>query len=252
MMHLPTFLELYAILVFRYFLFAGGFYWWWWKRAPQNTRARKIDAAVPPLAIRRREMYWSLSTSVLFAAVGAVLWRQWELGNTRIYLDVNEYGWPYLFVSFVILMLVHETYFYWTHRWMHTPPLFARVHRVHHESKNPSPWAAFSFHPWEAVIEAGVFPLFVLTIPIHPISLFSFLTIMTALSVVNHLGYEIYPKGLARHRLGKWIITATHHYLHHTKVRGNYGLYFTFWDRWMKTEDQRYPDLYDEVTKRAA
>jgi len=30
--------------------------------------------------------------------------------------------------------------------------------------------------------------------------------------------------------------TTTHHDMHHQKVKGNYGLYFTWWDRIMGTE----------------
>ncbi|MBB3167458.1 sterol desaturase family protein [Simiduia aestuariiviva] len=32
------------------------------------------------------------------------------------------------------------------------------------------------------------------------------------------------------------LTTPTHYDLHHQKFNGNYGLYFTWWDRWMGTE----------------
>ena len=32
------------------------------------------------------------------------------------------------------------------------------------------------------------------------------------------------------------MISATHHSLHHTRFRCNYGLYFRAWDRWMGTD----------------
>ncbi|MES2067856.1 MAG: sterol desaturase family protein, partial [Pseudomonadota bacterium] len=37
-------------------------------------------------------------------------------------------------------------------------------------------------------------------------------------------------------RLGGWVITASHHQRHHDLYRGNYGLYFRFWDRLCGTD----------------
>ncbi|MEZ4750285.1 MAG: sterol desaturase family protein [Bdellovibrionota bacterium] len=81
-----------------------------------------------------------------------------------MYLDIGEHGWFYFFLSVPLLMGLHEVYFYWTHRWLHHPWWFKRVHRVHHESVNPTPWAVFSFHPVEAVIQAVVLPLLILVV----------------------------------------------------------------------------------------
>jgi sterol desaturase/sphingolipid hydroxylase (fatty acid hydroxylase superfamily) len=55
--------------------------------------------------------------------------------------------------------------------------------------------------------------------------------LMTINSVFNHAGWEVYPKRWVDGWWGRHIITASHHNLHHTKYRGNYGLYFRFWDK---------------------
>jgi sterol desaturase/sphingolipid hydroxylase (fatty acid hydroxylase superfamily) len=34
--------------------------------------------------------------------------------------------------------------------------------------------------------------------------------------------------------------------LHHSQFRFNYGLYFTFWDHWMKTESPDFEKLLAE------
>jgi sterol desaturase/sphingolipid hydroxylase (fatty acid hydroxylase superfamily) len=59
---------------------------------------------------------------------------------------------------------------------------------------------------------------------------------MTLSATVNHAGVEIYPSGKFGKWFKKWVIGATHHDAHHKKFNFNYGLYFTFWDRLMKTE----------------
>ena len=121
-------------------------------------------------------------------------------------------------------------------------------HLVHHKSTNPSPWAAYAFHPLEAIVEAGIFVVFLFTIPIHKFHLLIFFFIMIVYNVYGHLGYELYPKGFNKHWLGKWINTSVNHNQHHQYFKGNYGLYFTFWDRIMGTIRKDYDQRFEEVT----
>jgi sterol desaturase/sphingolipid hydroxylase (fatty acid hydroxylase superfamily) len=166
------------------------------------------------------------------------------------YASISDLGWPYYFASLVLMILLHDAYFYWTHRTMHHKSLFRVFHRVHHLSHNPSPWAAFSFHPLEAVVEAGIILLIVLLIPHHKSAIPVFLLFMTTMNVLGHLGYELYPKGFSRHPVGRWLTTSTHHNMHHHRGKGNFGLYFNWWDRWCGTLHPEYDEVYDEVTHR--
>jgi sterol desaturase/sphingolipid hydroxylase (fatty acid hydroxylase superfamily) len=76
---------------------------------------------------------------------------------TQLYSQISERGWLYYFALFPVLFFIHDTYFYWIHRLMHHPVLFRWFHLVHHRSTNPSPWAAYAFHPLEAFLEVGIF-----------------------------------------------------------------------------------------------
>lgn len=133
---------------------------------------------------------------------------------------------------------------------MHHPKIFRHVHLVHHRSTNPSPWAAYSFHPLEAVIEAGIFVLIVFTIPAHVSALLVFLVYMIVRNVLGHLGIEFLPKRFLKNRWFNWHTTTTHHDLHHKSFDHNYGLYFTWWDRWFGTEHPAYEQVFEEVTSR--
>jgi hypothetical protein len=62
------------------------------------------------------------------------------------------------------------------------------------------------------------------------------LGIMTLMGVTNHMGWELFPARLVNGRAGNWLITASHHELHHQKYRCNYGLYFRHWDRLCGTD----------------
>jgi lathosterol oxidase len=68
-------------------------------------------------------------------------------------------------------------------------------------------------------------------VPIHLGALAIVLTVMTIMGVTNHMGWEIFPKWFVHSALGKWLITASHHERHHEQYKGNYGLYFRFWDK---------------------
>jgi sterol desaturase/sphingolipid hydroxylase (fatty acid hydroxylase superfamily) len=83
-----------------------------------------------------------------------------------------------------------------------------------------------------------------------PIHLFSFLIFMTAYNVYGHLGFEIYPKNFNKHPIGKWFNTSVNHNMHHQYFKGNYGLYFTYWDRLMGTMHKNYDDSFENVTSK--
>lgn len=51
-------------------------------------------------------------------------------------------------------------------------------------------------------------------------------------------------------RLRFFLNTPTNHAMHHEWMRGNYGLYFNFWDRLMRTNHRDYEARFNEVTSR--
>lgn len=234
----------------RYVLTAGPFYLVFWVWRPRWLAARRLQESDPERAGVLSEIAYSLSTVVIFSAVGLSLLYAQQAGLTRIYLGVAERGWAYLFASVAVAVLVHDAYFYWTHRLLHWRPLYRVAHHVHHRSTSPTPWAAYAFHPIEALIQAGVYILIVLTIPMHPLPLTLFLVYMIVRNVVGHLGFEIWPSWFARHPLTRWHLTPTHHDLHHRLGKGNYGFYFSFWDDWSGTTRGDYPAAFAAVTAR--
>ena len=171
--------------------------------------------------------------------------------HTTYYTNIRQYGLAYAIIAFPLMLLIHDTYFYWIHRIMHHPRLFRLFHLTHHKSNNPSPWAAYAFHPLEAVLESLIFVLFLFTIPVHSLHLKFFFIFSLIYNVYGHLGYELYPRHFSKHWLGKWLNTSVAHNMHHQYFKGNYGLYFTIWDRAMGTLRKDYDENYDEVTSRS-
>ena len=216
----------------------------WW--------ARKVIQRDPAAADVRRELIWSLSTAVIYGLVGAVtLWLR-KLGYTQIYRKIDSHGWPWFWFSIIAAIFIHDAYFYWSHRLMHHRWLYRWFHRVHHQSTNPSPWAAYSFAPLEAVMQAAIFPILAFLLPIHLYAFMIFMVWQITLNVLGHTGYEYHPRWLMDSWLGKFMNTPTNHIQHHEKFRGNYGLYFNFWDRLMGTNHRDYESRFREVTSRSA
>lgn len=212
------------IVAVRYLAVSGGFAWLTARRLPglYAGQGRQI----------RIEIGWSLASAVIYGIpAGVVAWGWQEKGWTRIYTDLDAYPWWWVGLSVGLYLFLHDTWFYWTHRWMHRPAPFRAAHAVHHASRPPTAWAAMSFHPIEAVTGAVVIPTLVLFVPIHVAALLAVLTIMTVMGVTNHMGWEIFPRRLVHGPVGRWLITASHHQRHHREYRCNYGLYFRFWDR---------------------
>ena len=250
---LITFLALTAIIAVRYVVVAGIFYKLLWGRPPERVKAIKLMQGKPKPGAVGKEIRWSLLSSFIYAAPAAVVLELWKLGETAIYMELDAYPLWYLPISVAVYLFLHDTYFYWTHRLMHLPALFPRVHKVHHESRPPTPWASFSFHPYESIIGAIFLPVIVLFVPIHIGAVLGILTLMTMAAVLNHCGFEVFPKGWLRGWPGRHLITAAHHDLHHKHVRCNYALYFRFWDKVMGTDvmESEY-DFLAEPAKKAA
>lgn len=242
---------MFLAVIGRYFILSGMFHLVFHVWLREQSQNRKISRKAYPAAQFRREIGWSLVTALIFALIGALTAVAWQRGHTAVYLNFDRYGAAYFAGSILAAMFIHETYYYWLHRWMHQPKVFRWVHKVHHQSQITSAWTAFSFHPLEGLLEALILPAILFVLPMHPYAIVIHLTIMTLSAAVNHLDVEIYPEKFYDHPVGKWLIGATHHHHHHQFYRFNFGLYFTFWDKWGKTESPTFARDFRQRTENA-
>jgi sterol desaturase/sphingolipid hydroxylase (fatty acid hydroxylase superfamily) len=207
----------------------------------------RIQLRFPKRKDYLREVGFSIASVGMFAVMAVLIFHSPLTPYSKVYFDFGAHSTAYYAFTFVAMVFVHDAYFYWAHRLMHHRRLYRHVHRVHHLSTNPSPWAAYAFHPLEAFIEAAILPIMAFSFPIHYSAFGFFFLFQILYNVYGHLGYELYPKGFNKHWLGRWINTSTHHNLHHKHFKGSYGLYFTLWDRLMGTMAERYDDTYAAV-----
>ena len=247
---MKTWDEITLLIALRYFIIAGVAFLFWYVLLKKKIAFKKIQLRFPTNKDYRREIFYSVITIAIFSFVPTVLLSPPIRQYTLFYTDIHQYGMVWFWLAFPVMLVVHDAYFYFTHRLMHHPKLFKYIHLLHHKSVNPSPWAAFAFHPLEAVVEVGILVIFIFCMPVCFFHLFFFFLFMMVYNVYGHLGWELYPKGFSTSFIGKWINTSVNHNQHHQYFKGNYGLYFLWWDRLFKTIREDYDIKFDEVKNR--
>jgi sterol desaturase/sphingolipid hydroxylase (fatty acid hydroxylase superfamily) len=237
-----------GIILGRYFFIAGGTYWLFYGllgkflahrslRSETSSTTKDISALSKSIY---RDIKMSILSGVIFALGAALIMTEYDQEKTLLYGDLEHYGFWYLGISFLAVLILQDGYFYFLHRLFHHPLLFKWIHSGHHRSVVPTPWTSFAFDLPEAFIQALFFCCIVFIIPLHFLTLISLLVTMTISSVWTHLGLEIFPSSFSSHWLGKWLIGSTNHAVHHRRHTVNYGLYFTFWDKYCGTQDSIY------------
>jgi Delta7-sterol 5-desaturase len=230
--------------VLRYVIGAGGLYLIVNLALGRRMARRKIRDREPPKGQIRREVLSSLRTTLIFALVGFLTLFGAKMGLFRLYFDAADYGVVYLIFSTLVLIVLHDGYFYLAHRILHRPKVFRAAHKLHHKSNNPTPFTAYAFNIGEAAANAGFLPLVLLVMPLHPLAIFIFTNHMILRNAMGHSGYELFPAGRDGRPMFDWMTTVTHHDIHHAQAGYNFGLYFTWWDRLMGTEHPRYHDQF--------
>jgi len=123
----------------------------------------------------------------------------------------------YLVCMALLVPAIHEAYFFLIHRAFHWGPLYKRVHSIHHNSVNPSPWSSLSMHPVEGFLYFASAFLYLL-IPSNPFLVLYQVNVADFGAVVGHIGFDKLEMtghtGLGSH--------AYAHYLHHKYFEVNY------------------------------
>lgn len=234
----------------RYLIIAGTFYLIFWIIFRKKMKTRRIQLIPDDTRQIMREFFYSLLTSFIFAVVTYLI-LYWPRGGSAIlYFRISEFGLPYFFTTIAIMILLQDTLFYWSHRLMHLPQLYKLLHAVHHSSKNPTPWAAYCFHPGEAILQVLGGTIVLWLMPVHPLALGIFTNISLVLNCIGHLGYEFYPSGFTKGKYSWWINSPVHHNMHHQYINANYGLFFNWWDKLLNTNHPQYHEIFEEVVAR--
>ena len=232
-------LFVFALLCARYVIISGIPYVLAWRIFREKLATRKIQAdGHRPLRIGS-EILWSLASFAVFAVYAGIVHSLYIHGHTSLVTSWRALPLIEHVADLFLLLILHDAYFYWMHRTLHHPLIFRHVHLTHHQSSNPTPFAAFAFHPVEAFLEMAFLIPIILWLPLYMGTLVTFLFLSHFFNVIGHLGYEFFPRSTWTSWWGFWNTTSTHHNLHHQQVTSNYGLYCKIWDQMCGTLNPR-------------
>lgn len=212
-------------------LVAGGLHLYFYK---WNAQGKKLKYDQRPLMVNgkqfslggqiRDNMFWSLGSGVTIWTAYEIL-MFWSMSNG--YAPVLTWAAnPFWFVAlFALIPLWESFYFYWIHRLLHWPPLYKRVHSVHHRNINVGPWSGNSMHPIEQIIYYGSVMIHFF-IPANPVHILYHLQYIVLTAASTHTGFEgLVVKDQNRLNLGTF-----HHQMHHRYFECNYGSLEVPWD----------------------
>ncbi len=219
----------------RYLSIAGGTYLIVWKVLAPRLKKYRHNKGKIKISDVKRELFYSLLSTTLFLIPSLAVIFFGKEGVFKVYYDISDHSLIWYATSFVISFLVHDTYFYWLHRTLHTKWLYKRFHSIHHKSIYPTPLAAFAFNASEAILESCFFPIILFFLPIHYSVIMIFAAFSLIMNAYGHLGHDVLPEQIQDGPVLKHINHPTHHGWHHRHHRGNYGFYLKWWDKAMGT-----------------
>jgi lathosterol oxidase len=242
---LVMFLQAFITQTAAYFAVVGLVFLVVWRWGEERFRGSRIQDRK---RFNQKQLFSEVKNTIGTLAIGTVsavvISLFYAAGMTKLSPDASAFSWWGIIASFIGFLLWSDLWFYVWHRLLHHPKLFRHVHAVHHKSVDVNPFSVYSFHPFEAFILGGaVFPVLFL-VPLYLPVLGALQVVGLMNNIMSHLGYEFLPRWYARIPPFRWMNTATFHSLHHTKLNGNYGLFFRFWDRALGTEVPEYEETF--------
>jgi len=154
-----------------------------------------------------------------------------------------ELSWWSAPVFFVISLALHDTWFFWGHRLLHTKA-FYRFHKPHHMTITPTVWSNDAGSTVDTLFAHSYYALVLFVVPM-PAAVFLAHRVFDQVSAaVGHCGYEHFASRSAR---APWPFLCTvYHDQHHQYFVYNYANYFSFWDRLCGTVHPTYDGKVEE------
>ena len=174
---MDSFIDRFPIVLFRinirYFIVAGIAFFIFYVLLKKIIQHQKIQQKWPKTKDYYREVFYSVISMSIFSLIATLTITTFS-PYTQLYFNLSDASTAYFLFSILLMVFLHDTYFYWSHRFMHIPQVYRFIHLTHHQSTNPSPWTSYAFHPIEAIIEACIIPLIAIVIPAHPFAIVLF------------------------------------------------------------------------------
>lgn len=170
----------------------------------------------------RREIVTSVRALVAMTAMTTFPEMGVQLGYSKIYHRVDEYGVGYLLLSPLLFLAFSDFCIYFLHRGLHHRLLYRPLHKRHHSFIHTTPFAAFAFHPVDGWVQGLPYHFFGFLFPMHSAVHVASLAVVSMWTINIHDRVTLGIPG---------VNGAAHHTIHHTTFKSNYGQYTTVWDK---------------------
>lgn len=138
-------------------------------------------------------------------------------------------GWLPNIQKIIFYLFIIDTLDYWTHRIIHRTPILKEIiHLKHHDAIDLIPLDAF----YQSLYDYVIYVFYIIFLPIlmginipEAIIIYS-IALSHSIYIHSEEEYEYFLPGF---------VNATFHKHHHQIGRGNYSIFFSTWDDYMKT-----------------
>ena len=190
------------------------------------------------------EMKYTIFSFLIFFIIVFLYFKLFNSNIINYSFDFNIYT----IIFWIFFVVLHDAYFYFVHRFLHTKFMMKYVHYVHHKSNPSNIWSSYSFHPVEAIFYAWVS----IIIFLYDINFYAFIFAVfynDYFTILWHSWYELFWKNVKNTWFYKYFATTTYHDVHHSLNNWNIWLYFTYLDYYFWTRSKNYEKTFDKLTK---
>lgn len=139
-----------------------------------------------------------------------------------------EVSWWSVPLFFVLSLVLHDAWFYWGHRILHSKA-FYRFHKPHHLNVTPTVWSNDAGSTVDTLFAHSYYALVLFVVPMPAIVFVAHRLFDQVSALIGHCGHEHFASRSAR--FPSPMICTLYHDQHHSEFVYNYANYFSFWDR---------------------
>jgi sterol desaturase/sphingolipid hydroxylase (fatty acid hydroxylase superfamily) len=158
-------------------------------------------------------------------------------------LSPVKFTWWSIPLFIPVLVALQDAWFYWTHRLLHTKPLY-RFHKRHHMTIAPTVLSSDDSTVVDTVFAHTFYALVPFVMPVPALVILLHRLLDQVSGMIGHAGFEHFASATTRK---PWpFICTVFHDQHHQHFVYNYGIYTSVWDRVCGTLHSRYDEKVRE------